>query len=68
MSTGTTLAAIQLLTALLDHAARLSLLLQQAQAEDRDLSEAEWSGILAENAEAMARLEAEVARARNEGR
>lgn len=68
MSTGSTLAALELLAALLDHAARLSLILREAQAEGRDLSEAEWTGILTENAEAMARLEAEIARARSEGR
>ena len=68
MSAGTTLAAIELLTALLNHAANLSLVLQRAQAEGRDLTSDEWDAILVRNTAAMDRLEAEIARARSEGR
>lgn len=68
MSTGSVLAAIELLTALLTHAAKLSATLQAAQAEDRELTPEEWNGILLENDAAMDRLQAEIARARDEGR
>lgn len=49
-------AAIELLVALLTQASRVSLLLQTAKAEDRDISMDEWRALLAENNTARDRL------------
>jgi hypothetical protein len=67
MSANTTLAAIELLTALLTHAANLSLILQKAQAEGRDLNADEWAGIIGANDAAIGRLLAEIENARTKG-
>lgn len=48
--------ATELLIALLTQATHISELLRQVKQEDRDISELEWEGILAENLDARTRL------------
>lgn len=54
------LAVTELLMELLIQAQRISSFLQLAQAENRDLTENEWRDIVAENADARARLVAAI--------
>jgi hypothetical protein len=63
-----TLAAIDLVLALITRAQQISLLVAQAQAEGRELSKADWDEIIAENDLAKSALEAAIAKAKAEGR
>ena len=63
-----TLAATELLIALLSQAFRISQLLQAAQSGQRDLTDPEWNDIVGDNDAARARLEAAIQKAREEGR
>lgn len=62
------LAAIDLILALLTRASAISALVAQAQAEKRDLTEAEMNQIIAEDDKARAGLVAAIEKAKAEGR
>lgn len=69
MSTATTAAAgIGLLLQIVEQAARVSVLIRQAQAEGRDVTAAELAQLVVENDAARAALVDAIARARAEGR
>lgn len=59
-----TSAAIELLVALLTQAARVSLLLQAAKAEAREITDEEWRELLNDNDAARARLVEAIVKAR----
>lgn len=59
-----TAAAIELLVALLTQAARISVMLNLAKAEARDITNEEWRELLNENDAARARLIEAIAKAR----
>ena len=63
-----TLAAIDLVMALLIRAQQVSALVAHAQAEGRDLSPEEWAQIISANDDARAVLAAAIAKAEAEGR
>lgn len=68
MSAATAAAGIGLLLQLIEQAARVSMVIRQAQAEGRDLTSAELASVVAENDVARAALIAAIDRARAEGR
>lgn len=68
MSATTAAAGIGLLLQLIEQAARVSVVIRQAQAEGRDLTAAELASVVAENDVARAALIAAIDRARAEGR
>lgn len=63
-----TLAAIDLILALITRAQAISSLVAQAQAEKRELTRAEWDQIISEDDKARADLAAAIEKARAEGR
>ena len=62
-----TLAATELLIALLSQSFRISQSLQAAQAGQRDLTDSEWNDIIGDNDAARSRLEAAIRKARESG-
>lgn len=68
MSATTAAAGIGLLLQLIEQAARVSTVIRQAQAENRELTSAELSALAVENDAARAALVAAIDRARAEGR
>lgn len=68
MSAATVATGIGLLLQLIEQAARVSAVIRQAQAENRDLTSAELAQLAAENDVARAALVDAIARARAEGR
>ena len=63
-----TLAAINLALALLAGGGPISGLIDKARAEGRKISKTEWDGLFSGDDAAMAQLEADIARAKAEGR
>ena len=61
-------AALSLVIALLNHASEISALVQQAQAEGRDLNASDWDHILTADELAKANAAAALAKAKSEGR
>lgn len=68
MSATAAAAGIGLLLQLIEQAARVSAVIRQAQAENRELTSAELAQLAAENDVARAALVAAIDRARAEGR
>lgn len=68
MSAATVASGIGLLLQLIEQAARVSAVIRQAQAENRDLTSAELAQLAAENDVARAALVEAIARAKAEGR
>lgn len=68
MSATTAAAGIGLLLQLIEQAARVSVVIRQAQSEGRDLTAAELASVVAENDVARAALIAAIDKARAEGR
>jgi hypothetical protein len=62
------LAAINLALALLAGGGPISALIDKARAEGRKISKTEWDDLFAGDDAAMAQLEADIARAKAEGR
>lgn len=68
MSATTAAAGIGLLLQLIEQAARVSLVIRQAQAEGRDVTSAELAALVVENDSARQDLVDAIAQARAEGR
>jgi len=68
MSATAAAAGIGLLLQLIEQAARVSTVIRQAQAENRELTSAELAQLAVENDAARAALVAAIDRARSEGR
>lgn len=64
----TAAAGVSLLLQLIEQAARVSSVIRQAQAENRDLTSAELATLATENDSARAALVSAIARAKAEGR
>jgi predicted phage tail protein len=63
-----TLAAVDLVLALLTRAQAISALVAQAQAANRDLNDAEWAQIITDADASRAALVAAIEKAKSEGR
>ena len=63
-----TLAAIDLVLALITRAQQISVLVAQAQSEGRDLSAEEWSEVIKADDQARTALTDAIAKAKSEGR
>lgn len=68
MSATATAAGIGLLLQLIEQAARVSMVIRQAQAEGRDVTSAELASIVAENDSAREALVDAIAEAKEQGR
>lgn len=64
----TAAAGVSLLLQLIEQAARVSVVIRHAQAENRDLTSAELADLAAQNDTARSALAAAIARAQAEGR